>query len=57
MLMRIVFSLFYALLLLSMSGLRETALAVVSCQDRITPGGAYRYGDALALFTEYQGKT
>ena len=57
MTMRLLCSFLYALLLLSLSGLRETALAVVSCQDRITPGGAYRYGDALTLFTEYQGKT
>ena len=54
---RLLSSLWYALLILSLSGLRETALAVVSCQDLITPGGAYRYGDALALFTEYQGRT
>ena len=57
MTMRLLSSFLYALLLLSLSGLRETALAVASCQDRITPGGAYRYDDALALFTEYQGKT
>ena len=42
MTMRLLCSFLYALLLLSLSGLRETALAVVSCQDRITPGGAYR---------------
>ena len=57
MTIRLLTSLWYALLILSLSGIRETALAVVSCQDLITPGGAYRYGDALALFTEYQGKT
>ena len=57
MTIRLLTSIWYALLLLSLSGLRETALAVVSCQDLITPGGAYRYGDALTLFTEYKGRT
>ncbi|MRR34469.1 hypothetical protein EG829_07175, partial [bacterium] len=57
MLFRIVFSAIYAILLLTLSGVVSTAQAVVSCQDTITTGTTYRYVDALALFTEFNGKT
>jgi conjugal transfer mating pair stabilization protein TraN len=57
MLVRFVCSLFYATLLLSLSGAHHTALALVSCQDRISANTPHRYIDALALFTEYNGTT
>lgn len=57
MFIRVLFSLFYAVLLISLTGVSSTAQAVVSCQDTITTGTTYRYSDALAFFTEFNGKT
>jgi conjugal transfer mating pair stabilization protein TraN len=57
MLFRILYSAIYAVLLISLSGVASTAQAVVSCQDTITTGTTYRYVDALAFFTEFNGKT
>ncbi|MHC1699257.1 MAG: conjugal transfer protein TraN [Geobacteraceae bacterium] len=57
MLFRIAYSVLYAVLLLSLSGITTAAQAVVSCQDSITTGTTYRYIDALAFFTEFNGKT
>ncbi len=57
MLFRIAYSVLYAVLLLSISGISTTAQAVVSCQDTITTDTTYRYSDALAFFTEFNGKT
>ncbi|MDD2736680.1 MAG: conjugal transfer protein TraN [Desulfuromonadaceae bacterium] len=57
MLFRITYSVLYAVLLLSLSGITTTAQAVVSCQDTISTGTTYRYIDALAFFTEFNGKT
>lgn len=53
----VVYSIIYAVLILSLSGVVSTAQAVVSCQDTITTGTNYRYNDALAFFTEFNGKT
>lgn len=57
MLFRVLYSLIYSLLLLSISGVTTTAQALVSCQDTIAPGTTYRYQDALGFFTEFNGKT
>ncbi|PKN16565.1 MAG: hypothetical protein CVU66_00520 [Deltaproteobacteria bacterium HGW-Deltaproteobacteria-23] len=57
MLFRVLYSLIYSLLLLSISGVTTTAQAVVSCQDTIAPGTTYRYQDALGFFTVFNGKT
>lgn len=57
MLFRFAYSILYAVLLLSLSGITGTAQAVVSCQDVISTATTYRYIDALTFFTEFNGKT
>lgn len=57
MIFRFLYSLLYSFLLLSISGVINTAEAVVSCQDIIAMGTTYRYQDALGYFTQFNGKT
>lgn len=52
---RLIFAVIYSLVFLSVTGIPSTVLAV-SCNE-IIPGTTYRYADALAFFTEHNGKT
>ena len=42
---------------MALTGIPQTALAIVSCQDTINPNTTIRYSDALVSFKEYNGKT
>ena len=57
MILRILYGTIYSLLLVALTGMPQTALAVVSCQDTINPNTNIRYSDALVSFKEYNGKT
>ena len=57
MIFRILYGTIYSLLLVALTGMPQTALAVVSCQDTINPNTSIRYSDALVSFKEYNGKT
>lgn len=57
MIIRILYGTIYSLLLVALTGITQTASAVVSCQDTINPNTSIRYSDALVSFKEYNGKT
>lgn len=52
---RFMYAVLYSLVLLSVTGMPTTVLAV-SCNDLI-PGTTHRYADALVFFTGHNGKT
>jgi len=57
MIIRIIYGTIYSLLMMALTGIPQTALAIVSCQDTINPNTTIRYSDALVSFKEYNGKT
>jgi len=57
MIFRILYGAIYSLLMVALTGIPQTASAVVSCQDTINPNTSIRYSDALVSFKEYNGKT
>lgn len=57
MIFRILYGAIYSLLIVALTGIPQTASAVVSCQDTINPNTNIRYSDALVSFKEYNGKT
>jgi len=57
MLFRLIYSVIYSALILILTGIPQTASAVVSCQDTINPNTSILYSDALVSFMEYNGKT
>ncbi len=57
MIFRLIYSVIYSALILTLTGIPQTASAVVSCQDTINPNTSIRYSDALVSFKEYNGKT
>jgi len=57
MIIRIIYGTIYSLLIMALTGIPQTAAAIVSCQDTINPNTSVRYSDALVSFKEYNGKT
>ena len=47
MIIRIIYGTIYSLLMMALTGIPQTALAIVSCQDTINPNTTIRYSDAL----------
>ncbi|TWJ19694.1 conjugal transfer protein TraN [Geobacter argillaceus] len=57
MIFRLLYAVIYSLLIVALTGIPQTALAVVSCQDAINPNTSIRYIDSLAAIFGYNGKT
>lgn len=57
MILRLLYAIIYSALVVILTGIPQTALAVVSCQDAINPNTSIRYIDALAAIFGYNGKT
>ncbi|SNB45429.1 conjugal transfer protein TraN [Geobacter sp. DSM 9736] len=57
MIFRLLHSVIYSVLVLTLTGIPQAALAVVSCQDTINTNTSIRYSDALVSFKSYNGKT
>lgn len=57
MIFRTLYATIYSLLLVALTGIPQTASAVVSCQDTINPNTNIRYIDSLVSFKEFNGKT
>ena len=54
---RIVYTLIYSILILTLTGMPDVALAAISCSDQIYSGTPYKYSDALVQFVYYNGNT